>query len=430
MSRDIRIDNNHALAEAQALAVNHHLPLVVAYCLYDSPVINRAKEHFEWILQGLIELEAKLKTRNIPLMLLIGKPSQVIDNLAKHTEPLAIVVDFSPLNYSSKWQKLLSVNWPVIQVDTHNVIPSWIVSDKQEFSARTIRPKIHQKLYDFIDNLAPKLQIHPIEWPGKIVSISELANAIQLIKNQYRSNHTIADQKPGENAAITALNSFIDERLSGYANNRNNPTINGLSNLSPYLHFGMLSSQSVVCSALNALQMDPSIQHDVDALIEEMVVRKELSDNYCLYNNQYKSLTGAPDWALKTLSKHKNDTREYLYSYKDFEQARTHDNAWNAAQRQLLKTGKMHGYMRMYWAKKVLEWSKSPEQAHQVLVSLNDFYSIDGGDPNGYVGILWSIAGLHDRPWGERQIYGTVRCMVYDGLKRKFNVEEYINQNS
>jgi deoxyribodipyrimidine photo-lyase len=159
-----------------------------------------------------------------------------------------------------------------------------------------------------------------------------------------------------------------------------------------------------------------------------MVVRKELSDNFCYYNDNYDSLQGAPAWALASLSKHANDERQYLYSKEQFENAQTHDQAWNAAQIQLRKQGKIHGYMRMYWAKKVLEWSTSADEAFKTLVYLNDFYSLDGGDPNGYVGILWSVAGLHDRPWGERSVYGTIRCMVYDGLRRKFPIEEYIRQ--
>ena len=156
-----------------------------------------------------------------------------------------------------------------------------------------------------------------------------------------------------------------------------------------------------------------------------MVVRKELSDNWCYYNQNYDNLKGAPQWAQNTLAKHASDPREFLYSLKQFEVANTHDPAWNAAQKQMTTTGKMHGYMRMYWAKKVLEWTESPGQAIDFLIRLNDLYSLDGGDPNGYAGIMWSIAGVHDRPWGERPIYGKVRSMVYGGLKRKFDISAY-----
>jgi deoxyribodipyrimidine photo-lyase len=159
-----------------------------------------------------------------------------------------------------------------------------------------------------------------------------------------------------------------------------------------------------------------------------MIVRKELADNYCYYNGKYDSLEGAPEWAQRTLAKHAADPREFIYTLEQFKNAETHDEAWNAAQLQLTRTGKIHGYMRMYWAKKVLEWSKTPDEALTTLLYLNDFYHLDGGDPNGYVGILWSVAGLHDRPWGERPVYGVIRSMVYGGLKRKFNIQAYIEK--
>jgi deoxyribodipyrimidine photo-lyase len=170
---------------------------------------------------------------------------------------------------------------------------------------------------------------------------------------------------------------------------------------------------------------ETSLQHGVDALIEEMIVRKELADNYCYYNPHYDSLEAAPAWARDSLDKHRGDAREFLYSKEQLEEGSTHDPAWNAAQRQLRKTGKIHGYMRMYWAKKVLEWTESPEQAIVYLIYLNDHYSIDGGDPNGYAGILWSVAGVHDRPWQERSVFGVIRYMNYAGLKRKFDIQAY-----
>jgi deoxyribodipyrimidine photo-lyase len=163
----------------------------------------------------------------------------------------------------------------------------------------------------------------------------------------------------------------------------------------------------------------------MNALLEEMVVRKELSDNYCLHNEHYTSIKGGPEWGQKTLDEHRDDPRDFEYSREEWEDAKTHDDSWNAAQKQLMKTGKMHGYMRMYWAKKMLEWSKTPEQALEDCIYLNDKYSIDGGDPNGYVGMLWSMTGLHDRPWTQRSVFGQVRYMNEGGLKRKFNIKKY-----
>jgi deoxyribodipyrimidine photo-lyase len=169
----------------------------------------------------------------------------------------------------------------------------------------------------------------------------------------------------------------------------------------------------------------PSDVDGMNALLEEMVVRKELSDNYCLHNQNYKSIKGGPEFGQKTLDEHRDDARDFTYTRAEWEAAETHDDSWNAAQKQMMKTGKMHGYMRMYWAKKMLEWSNTPEEALADCIYLNDKYSIDGGDPNGYVGMLWSMTGLHDRPWTQRAVFGQVRYMNDGGLKRKFDIKKY-----
>ncbi len=165
-----------------------------------------------------------------------------------------------------------------------------------------------------------------------------------------------------------------------------------------------------------------------DAFIEELVVRRELSDNYCFYQSKYDTFAGLPEWARKTLDAHRKDAREFTYSRADFEHARTHDELWNAAQLEMVKTGKMHGYVRMYWAKKILEWTESPEEAFKIAIHLNDRYELDGRDPNGYVGIAWSIGGLHDRPWFNHPIFGSVRYMSRGGMEKKFDVEGYVKK--
>lgn len=203
-----------------------------------------------------------------------------------------------------------------------------------------------------------------------------------------------------------------------------------LSNMSPYLHFGQISSLRIILEAKKYLEKNYKTitSESYQTLLEEIVVRKELSDNFCTYNQQYDCLQGAPQWAQKTLQEHWNDKRDYLYDKDILEQGLTHDLAWNACQNQMKKTGKMHGYMRMYWAKKILEWTENPESALKIAIYLNDRYEIDGYDPNGYTGIMWSIAGVHDRAWTERPIFGKIRYMNYNGLKRKFELNKYITQ--
>ena len=217
------------------------------------------------------------------------------------------------------------------------------------------------------------------------------------------------------------MQSFINNKLVDYDERKNNPNYQQLSNLSPYLHYGQISAQRI---ALELERFD-----NTDSFLELCIIRRELSDNFCHYNEQYDVYGGFPEWAKQSLDEHRNDSREYIYNKEQFENSATHDDLWNAAQNEMKIKGKMHSYMRMYWAKKILEWSNDPELALQIAIDLNDKYSLDGRDPNGYTGIAWSIGGVHDRPWFERPVFGKIRYMNFNGCKRKFDTENYINMN-
>jgi len=232
--------------------------------------------------------------------------------------------------------------------------------------------------------------------------------------------------KPGGRAGSASLRRFIGDRLDIYAAKANDPNGDAQSELSPYLHFGQLSAQRVALEVAACGAVDESKA----VFLEQLIVRRELSDNFCLHNPKYDSIEGIPRWARETLDAHRNDTREYVYSRDAFESARTRDPLWNAAQMQMMKTGKMHGYMRMYWAKKILEWSANPEDAYATAIYLNDRFELDGRDPNGYTGIAWSIGGVHDRPWRERPVLGKIRYMSYAGCRKKFDVDAYIRRIS
>lgn len=443
MSRDVRISDNHALLAAQKHALARQLPLLVVFVLYDKPVPNRAREHIEFLIQGVREVGASLDTLGIAFTLQTGETTDVVTQLSRQYQADAIYMDFSPLRHARQQREQLADRAPckVYEVDTHNVVPVWIVSDKQEIGARTIRTKIHKQLETYLHKV-PDVETHPHLMKSPVsTSLGKIDEIIRL----YPENHTNVERfVSGETGAQDALRQFMNKRFTRLGSDRSNPTIDAQTELSPYLHFGMISSLRVILEVMSVLadhNLRPSalMQHrmprpsddkpplllSADVLIEELIVRKELSDNYCLHNNDYDALVGAPEWAQRTLTKHASDPREFVYSYDQLESAETHDTAWNAAQRELTSTGKMHNYMRMYWAKKILEWTESPEQALEYALRLNDFYSLDGGDPNGYVGVLWSVAGLHDRPWGERPVYGVVRSMVYTGLKRKFDIQAY-----
>ncbi len=421
MSRDQRIDDNWALVHAQDLAVENNQPLRIVFCIVQD-FLKAGLRHYEFMLKGLYSCSVRAEELSIPFDLIQGNPANAVPEYLSHLQACRLVMDFDPLKIKKKWQTdvLEQVNISVSMVDAHNIVPCWITSDKQEYAARTIRPKIHRRLDEFLEPF-PSLTKMPQS------SKHNYFNAEQIIKN-LNLDKRIAPVKwllPGPHEALNILDEFISDKLSGYDEYRNDPNRSALSNLSPYLHFGQICSQTV---ALKIREHGGGTLESRDSFLEELIVRKELSDNFCYYNSNYDNFEGLPEWGKKTLNKHLGDERPHLYSMDEFEQGLTHDPLWNAAQIEMVITGKMHGYMRMYWAKKILEWTRSPAQAIEWAITLNDRYELDGRDPNGYTGILWSVGGLHDRPWKERPVFGTVRYMSYNGCKRKFDVDGYIRQ--
>ncbi len=441
MSRDQRAHDNFALLAAQEEAIAHKLPLVVVFNLL-ARTGERAYEHVAFMLRGLEETAQELKTFNIPfIMTQCNTAPELAERLAQFS-PQALYFDFSPLHGPRNWAKRIAhqLNVAAFVIDTHNIIPVWAASERQEAAAYTFRPKVHKLLAIYLVE-PDKLQKHPHEFSAAHSSLS-FAEAHKVIAPYPKRGITI-QFKPGEQAARQKLADFIATTLPSYAQKRNDMATDQQSNLSPYLHFGHIASLRVALEVLKATGSPPllieqskmasagekpSKTDGMNALFEEMIVRKELSDNFCLYAKSYTSFESLQAWAITTLNEHAGDVREHLYSVEELTNAATHDEAWNAAQRELTQAGKIHGYMRMYWAKKILEWTKSPEDALRITIQLNDAYSIDGGDPNGYVGTLWAIGGLHDRPWFERPVFGKIRYMNEAGLRRKFKIDDYISR--
>lgn len=440
MSRDQRVKDNHTLLLAQKKAIELKLPLVVGFILFPSSG-ERSYEHFSFMLDGLKEVSDSLESLEISFVMRPGAPRSTLEKLVNDLEPVSIYFDFSPLLGPRSIVKSLakSTNIPCTVVDTHNVIPVWHASDKREYAAHTFRHKVHKQLEKWIVE-PDELRKHPYASHGTIDSMS-FTDAYERIKNIKKSGISI-NHKSGESAANQALTGFISSGLEHYALDRNDIAIDKQSNLSPYLHFGQLSALRVALEVMYAVDREPllfskakmastetnSKEAGMNALFEEMIVRKELSDNFCLFSENYMTIDAAESWSKQTHKEHSDDPREHIYTKKQLEEGGTHDEIWNAAQHELTSTGKIHGYMRMYWAKKILEWTSTPEYAVQIAIYLNDKYSIDGGDPNGYVGVLWSIAGIHDRPWTEREVFGKIRYMNAAGLRRKYDVDAYIKR--
>ncbi|HQJ78948.1 MAG TPA: deoxyribodipyrimidine photo-lyase [Methanothrix sp.] len=417
MSRDQRVNDNWALLYAQELATRRAAPLAAVFCLAPR-FLESGSRQYNFMLAGLKEVEQSLSRLGIAFRLLYGDPGVEITQFLEDCGAGALVSDFSPLRISRGWKNAVAaqITIPFHEVDAHNVIPCWHASVKQEWAAYTFRPKVHRLLGEFLIDFPP-LKRQKIRWPGEMENDWKRAEASIEAESVADANWLV----PGEAAARAVLDEFLSRKLSGYDEYRNDPTKDGQSNLSPYLHLGQISAQRAALQALSG----PT---DASAFLEELVVRRELADNFCCYNPEYDSVNSFPDWAKETLRVHQNDRREYIYSLKELERAETHDDLWNASQKEMLCRGKMHGYLRMYWAKKILEWSESTADALHAAIYLNDRYELDGRDPNGFTGIAWSIGGLHDRAWKEREVFGKVRYMSYNGLRSKFNVPAYIKK--
>ncbi len=437
MGRDFRAHDNWALLYAAEKARMAKVPLGVLVHFGTNFIATSERQH-HFLTGGLKELSAELKDLNIPLFVTSGDwKKEVAEFVAVHGVGL-LVTDFSPLHEMRRWWDEVSqgVDIPVHEVDAHNIIPCWIASQKEEFAAHTFRPKVRQ-LYQEFSGAIPKTVSHPHDWGGskRALRPREYGKAgcgtidwasVEKLRTYEAEVPPVVWCKPGPKAGAAMLRQFITERLSSYHTERNDPTKRSISDLSPYIRFGHLSVQRIA-HEIEKVRRD---QDAKAAFLEELIVRRELAENFCLYNPSYDCFAGLKDWAKETLDAHREDAREYLYTPEQFERALTHDPLWNAAQLEMVKTGKMHGYLRMYWAKKILEWTKSPEEAIEIAITLNDRYELDGRDPNGYVGVLWSIGGLHDRAWSNRPVFGKIRYMNYNGCKRKFDVKAYIEKHT
>jgi deoxyribodipyrimidine photo-lyase len=419
MHREFRARDNWALLHARVQGMRLGAPVAVVFCMAPS-FLGATIRQFDFLLGGLEETAQHLAAANIPLILRSGDPAAEMVRLCTEAAPSLVVTDFDPLRIKRQWlQTLLSqCRCPVHEVDSRNIVPAWIASDRREFMAKTFRPRIHRHLHEFLTPF-PVLTPHPHRWPSTPTGLDFPTLRAQLRVDT--SVRPVAWLQPGETAGWATLDTFLRERITHYGQ-RNDPNQSVCSNLSPSLHFGMISAQAIVLE----LQRRGLQGEAVDAFIEELVVRRELADNFCLHTPDYDQTTGFPEWAQQTLARHRSDPRPYLYSDEQFDRAQTHDPLWNAAQHQLTVSGTMAGYLRMYWAKKILEWSEGPTQALRIAIQLNDRYALDGRETNGYTGIAWSIGGVHDRGWTERPIFGTIRSMTESGCRRKFDVNRYI----
>jgi len=338
-----------------------------------------------------------------------------------------VVTDWGYLRFQRNWRQRVvdSAPCPVATVETETVIPVETVSGKEEYAAATIRPKIGRRLADFLVDL-PLPDISRRTAEQKMPGLSLRKDPADLLASLRidRSVGPVPAFRGGASHARLRLDTFIARHLKDYHRLRSDPGLDISSQLSPYLHFGQVSPLEIALCIGKA----PGIPVEAKQVyLEELIVRRELSMNFVHFNERYDRFDALPAWAQKTLAKHAGDPRPYLYARKALEEGQTHDPYWNAAQREMILTGKMHNYMRMYWGKKIIEWSGTPEEAWQTALYLNNRYQLDGRDANSFAGVAWCF-GKHDRPWAERPVFGTIRYMNSAGLARKFNMKRYLDR--
>ena len=373
--REIRVKDNFALQFALQKSEELNLPLKIIH-----PKINYDYQQKQEFIDNQIE-QAKTQFRNIGLdfEIIEKTPAEII----KDMNPAILIIDFNPI---LKRDYLKNADFKIFEIDGHNIVPTRFISDKQEYSASTIRRKIYYNIYTFL---------------------TEFKN---LISEKIEADYV--------------LEVFINNKLQYYSENKNNPSLKVTSGLSKYLNLGFIASQRVALEILKSGVSDIN----KETFLEELIIRKELADNFCLYSKSFKDFSDIPNWAKISLDNHKYDIRPYIYSLEMLEKANTHDKLWNATQTQLIKEGIIHGYLRMYWAKKILEWMLTPEDALKTAIYLNDKYAYDAPSANGYVGILWAIGGLHDRAFADYPVTGKIRRMTSDSIKRKYFLANYIDK--
>ena len=422
MQASQRAEYNHALEYGIYKANKINKPLVVFFGITNSyPEAN--KRHYYFMLEGLKEVEKDLKKKGIKLVIQNISPEIGVVKLAKFAS--LVVVDRAYTKNERKWIKYVKemIKCPFVQVESNVIVPIETISSKEEYSAATFRPKIKKILNQYLVPMKYQtIKKQSIDLDIPIFDIEDLRKAISKLKvsnNIEKSKIFIG----GSSKSRIFLKNFIEKKLDEYSDDKNDPTKQCVSNMSPYLHFGQISPLEI---ALNILVTDsPSM----NSYLDELIVRRELAANFVFFNPHYDSFDGLNEWQKRTLNEHRADKRDYLYTLEKFERAETHDPYWNGAQKEMMINGKMHGYMRMYWGKKIIEWTKTPQEAYKIALYLNNKYELDGRDPNGFAGIAWCF-GKHDRPWKERAIFGKIRYMNDKGLRRKFDADGYVKMIS
>ena len=421
MQKAQRARENPALEYAASEAARLRLPLAVLFVV--APYPSATPVHYRFMLRGLEETSRDLEDRGARFVLRRGSPPAQAAALAR--KAALAVCDAGWTRTEREWRRDFAARaaCPVLRVDGEAVVPVEAASGKLEWSAFTLRRKVQGAIPGYAARRLPEVDLPRTGRGLDLDSQPGIFREYDSDPSPGYPGDRMPEQtelpRPGPCAARARFASFLESGLDRYDGDRNDPTIDGASGMSAYLHFGQISPVHMARLALE--HGGPGAA----PYIEQLVVRRELALNLVRWQpDAYDRWEGLPDWSRRTLAAAAADQRDHLYGREEFEAAATHDPYWNAAQNQLVRTGAIHNYMRMYWGKKILEWTRAPEEGFGMALYLNDRYALDGRDPNGYTGVAWCF-GRHDRPWSGRKVFGTVRYMNAAGLRRKFDADAY-----
>jgi len=422
MQRAQRALDNPALDVAVEAANLLGKPVVVFFA--PIPYYPHANlRHYHFLAQGIPDLAAGLEKRRIGFVLR-RFPDHSLLRFCDQVKPALVVGDENPMREPESWRKTAArkLTIPLWTVDADVIVPSKLL-EKAQYAAHIIRPRLNALLPQFL--VASRNPAAKFPWTRPDIDSLALDTNITEAWQLDRSVSPVSEWQGGCGEAARLLKDFIAHKLTGYGTQRNKPETDHTSRLSPYLHFGHISPVAIALAVQNA----DAPKGDKEAFLNQIIVWRELAVNLVRFNPDYDNFECGEPWAHRTLAQHAADPRPIVYTPDQLESAETHDQLWNAAQMQMVRTGWMHNYVRMYWAKKILEWTPSPAEAFRIAVHLNDKYELDGRDPNGYSGIAWAIVGKFDRPWFERPIFGLIRYMSGESTGRKFDSKKYIRQN-
>jgi deoxyribodipyrimidine photo-lyase len=427
MQRAQRGIDNHAVNLAIKIANLLRMPLVVYFAgISNFPHANL--RHYVFLNQGLPDIEADLAARNISFVMRRA-PHESHERLIADVHAAFLIGDENPLREPERWRKDLAsrIEIPFWTVDADVVVPSKLM-EKAQYGAYTIRPRLYRVLPAYLHPFENLHAEHAWKRPRGFYADSVLEDMTRGWNDLDRSVAPVETWKGGTHTALKRLKLFTERLLENYDDRRNHPETDGTSGLSPYLHYGHVGPITIALAVEAAVKANPKLQAARDSYFNELIVWRELAINFVRYTPKYDSPLCAEAWAKATIAEHARDEREHLYTLQQLENAETRDDLWNAGQVQMVRYGWMHNYVRMYWAKKILEWTPDVATAMKYAIYLNDKYFLDGRDPNGYAGIAWAILGKFDRAWGERPVFGKIRYMSGASTGRKFNSKQYIEQ--